>query len=197
MQASEVKQKVVNTMLARYGAEYYTQVKEIAEKIKNTNIERYGSEYTFTSDIIKERIRKVHRTKKYHRNISLLNDYETYLIKPLLNFKCNLCGEEFEAPWGGQAHNHIWCPKCHKSHSNGEDQIYTFLAHIVGKDKILRNKRTVLSNNKELDLYIPDFGLATEFDRLYWHREEAKGANYHLDKTLECQKIRYSINSYF
>jgi len=42
----------------------------------------------------------------------------------------------------------------------------------------------------ELDIYIPAKKLAIEYDGLYWHSESigGKDKNYHLNKTLECEK---------
>ncbi|MHA1676639.1 MAG: hypothetical protein ACTSU6_05615 [Candidatus Njordarchaeales archaeon] len=43
---------------------------------------------------------------------------------------------------------------------------------------------------KEIDIYLPDYQLAIEFDGLYWHSELSRQTNkkYHLDKTLRCRK---------
>ena len=47
--------------------------------------------------------------------------------------------------------------------------------------------RGLLSNNQELDVFIPDCNLAIEVNGLYWHSELAgKGPKYHLNKTIQC-----------
>lgn len=39
----------------------------------------------------------------------------------------------------------------------------------------------------ELDLYLPDYKIAIEYNGLYWHSEKrGKHKNYHIDKTLKC-----------
>ncbi len=45
------------------------------------------------------------------------------------------------------------------------------------------NNRKIISP-KEIDIFLPQYNLAIEFDGLYWHSElNGKDSNYHLDKT--------------
>jgi hypothetical protein len=67
-----------------------------------------------------------------------------------------------------------------------EREVYEFILSLYNKE-IIRNDRTVL-NGKELDIYLPDYNLAIEFNGLYWHSEDYVGKNYHLNKTIECEK---------
>jgi hypothetical protein len=52
----------------------------------------------------------------------------------------------------------------------------------------------VITNTKsviyplELDIYLPELKLSFEFNGLYWHSEEYKEKNYHLNKKIECLK---------
>ena len=42
-------------------------------------------------------------------------------------------------------------------------------------------------NNVNIDLYIPEYNLAIEYDGVYWHTEDkGRGKEYHLSKTLAC-----------
>ena len=36
---------------------------------------------------------------------------------------------------------------------------------------------------QELDIVLPDLGLAFEYNGVYWHSEKFKDKNYHLNKT--------------
>jgi hypothetical protein len=40
----------------------------------------------------------------------------------------------------------------------------------------------------QLDIFIPSHNLAIEYNGLYWHSEEFLKNNYHLNKTIECEK---------
>ena len=46
----------------------------------------------------------------------------------------------------------------------------------------------------ELDIVIPEIKLAIEFDGNYWHSDKFKQEkNYHLNKTIECEKMGYRL----
>ena len=45
-----------------------------------------------------------------------------------------------------------------------------------------------------MDIVIPEIKLAIEFDGNYWHSDKFKQEkNYHLNKTIECEKIGYRL----
>lgn len=54
------------------------------------------------------------------------------------------------------------------------------------------NDRNILEG-KELDIVIPDLGLAIEFNGAYWHSEESVGSNYHLIKTELVEAFGYKL----
>ena len=102
---------------------------------------------------------------------------------------CILCpehGEFLQTP-----SNHLLgqgCPRCAKIISNGETEIYDFCCNILGKNNIKQRVRNILSENKELDIYIPSKNIAIEYDGLIWHSEKFnRDKNYHLKKTNECK----------
>lgn len=80
------------------------------------------------------------------------------------------------------------CPKCGNHLSIAEDEIFDFIGNLIGVDKIEKRNTTIL-NGKELDLYIPSMKIGFEYNGLKWHSEQYnKDKNYHLNKTLECEK---------
>ena len=99
--------------------------------------------------------------------------------------KCNECGRYFTIQANSFLQGH-GCPYHNCNHSKAEGEIANYLEQLGVK--ILRNDRAILPSHKELDIYAPDYGIAVEYDGLFWHNEQNKGANYHLDKTLECQE---------
>ena len=78
--------------------------------------------------------------------------------------------------------------------SNEERELIDFIGEIYS-DEILTSNRSVL-NGRELDVYLPKHNLAIEYNGLYshsykpWAERESliKGPNYHLSKTLDCEK---------
>jgi hypothetical protein len=57
--------------------------------------------------------------------------------------------------------------------------------------------RTVLNNNRELDLHSPSQNIAIEHCGLYWHPEEREGNSYHKKKYLECKELGISLVTIF
>ena len=78
---------------------------------------------------------------------------------------------------------------------SGEEQELIDFISSVYSGEIRTSNRSVL-NGRELDIYLPDLNLAIEYNGLYshsykpWEEKEClvKGPNYHLQKTLDCEK---------
>ena len=81
-----------------------------------------------------------------------------------------------------------YIPHCAKIISSGETEIYDFCCSILGKNNVKQRVRNILSENKELDIYIPSKNIAIEYNGLIWHSEKFnKNKKYHLIKTNECK----------
>lgn len=59
------------------------------------------------------------------------------------------------------------------------------LIQSMGVENIQRHNRKIL-NGYELDIYLPDFKIAIEFNGSYWHSDKIKDKKYHQWKTKEC-----------
>ena len=91
-----------------------------------------------------------------------------------------------------QANSHLLgagCIHCasEKYSSEPEQEIINMLNDLKICD-IQQSNRTILSNYNELDLYLPDYNLAIEYNGLYWHSSEFKDNLYHQRKYEECYK---------
>ena len=69
--------------------------------------------------------------------------------------------------------------------SSPEQEVYDYVKNIYGGE-VIRNNRSILPNNKELDIYIPEKQLAIEFNGCYWHSKLYLSRFYHQDKSKEC-----------
>jgi hypothetical protein len=80
------------------------------------------------------------------------------------------------------------CFKCalESTTSKAELEIGEFISSLGFE--IETSNRTILSNNKELDIYIPSKKIAIEYNGLFWHSELYRDKNYHIQKTQECQE---------
>lgn len=80
------------------------------------------------------------------------------------------------------------CPVCSAGNhaSKIEREICRFLNDFNIKTET--SKRDILSDNQEIDIFLPNFNIGIECDGVYWHSEKFKTNNYHLKKTEECLK---------
>ena len=104
--------------------------------------------------------------------------------------KCKRCGQISEHfIYNGRGKNISsmkLCKICDQYSSLAENEIIKIVKD-CGNINIVKNDRTAISPY-ELDIYIPEKKLAIEFDGLYWHNENVVHSNYHLKKTLLCEK---------
>lgn len=82
----------------------------------------------------------------------------------------------------------VCCPSCRcVGPSNKEVDIRNFIEKILPKENIIFNSRNILDDKRELDIYIPSYNLAIEYNGLYWHSDRVKlDKNYHFTKTKNC-----------
>lgn len=137
-----------------------------------------GSAKSNTDDFI-EKARKVHGNKYNYSKVEYVNAHTKVKIK------CPKHGEFLQIP-----SDHLQgkgCPNCSHFISKAEKEIYEYICQFIGEENIIRRNRTILSDNKELDIYIPKLHIAIEYNGLRWHSEEFnKDKNYHLNKLIEC-----------
>lgn len=120
---------------------------------------------------------------------TVLSQYKNDKEKVLIRHNCDTCNNfEYKVTPNKFISLSRRCPKCNilSQTSKGEDKIYNYIIDLDPNITIIRNDRTLL-DGQELDLYLPDYNVAIEFDGLYWHSEDSgKDKKYHLDKTNKC-----------
>ena len=199
-----IKNKIKITNLKKYGSEYYMGSLEFIEKSKTTCLEKYGATHPMKNLDIKEKLKNVF-IKKYGTNTISENDkfrkdnfgiakninYIKYIGNRISLFKCDL-GKEHQFEISKNIYinrtkvNNPLCTICYPISENNsikELEVLRFIEKIY-KGKILPGYR----DNMEIDIYLPELKLGFEFNGLYWHSEEYKDKNYHLDKTLFFKK---------
>ena len=136
------------------------------EKIKNNKME-----FKRKADII-------HNGKHDYSNVSYNGVVDS------IEIICPIHGKFIQ-----NKHDHLQgcgCPKCGIRLSNSENDLYEYIKTYYSN--VIHNDRNILKPY-ELDIYIPDKKIAIEYDGLVWHSEKYdKDKNYHLNKTLECER---------
>lgn len=84
------------------------------------------------------------------------------------------------------------CPMCRAS--AGEKDLALAMRALLPNTSINTSDRTLLANGQELDIVLPEFALAIEFNGVYWHSEAAgRGASYHQTKTHQAAERGYRL----
>jgi len=86
------------------------------------------------------------------------------------------------------------CTKCSLSNSTAQQEITDFIKSLGVV--VEENNRTLISP-KEIDILLPDYNLAIEYNGVYWHREEIVGRSYHKDKLQKCNDLGVELITIF
>lgn len=192
-QNKEIRNKAKETWIEKYGEDNPQKNKKIREKSIKTNLERYGVKFSFiTDEIIKKRreefYNKLLNSDRIKGSVPLFTLEEYINRKQLNSYRCLSCDNTF--------YDHLdngnipRCPICYpplNGTSKGENELFEIINNLL-PGEVIKGDRTVLENNRELDIYIPSKNLAIEFNGLYWHSLlQEKNQFYHLNKTIECK----------
>lgn len=198
-------------MIKNHGVDNPFLVPEFVKKRNQTNLRLYGNIFPNKTKAIRAKMSKSQKNKpKSRKNFinlkwdKITNYCNESKLKPLFTkeylednklshyennkfkFQCLKCEEVTEV---FLSNGYLPSCKCsyYKGYSLIEDEIYQFLLGYLDKDDIKLNRRDLLSNRMEIDIYIPSKNLAIEVNGIYWHSESlGKYKNYHLDKTEQC-----------
>ena len=188
-----IKDKIKKTVKERYNVDWITKSKFIKNKIKHTVKERYGVDHAMQSPIIKDKIKKTCQ-ERYRVN-------SPSQIK--LNDK-NMLDKLHDKEWLKHQHHDLKksCIDITKEFNLNRGTIIYFMsksgidvkrypssslekeiANYINIENIQTNTRKIIPP-LELDIYLPDYNLAIEYNGLYWHSLHNK--DYHLNKTEKC-----------
>ncbi len=168
---NDVVSQIKKTKLNRYNDENYNNHKQTEE----TNLARYGFRNTWSLTDDKQNpnleiVRDKEKLEKLFPKISVQEIATTYKLHPQTIYYY-LNKHELRVPYT----------------STFEDEIVYFLNEL-GITNIIRNKRTIIG--KELDIFLPDYNLAIEYNGIYWHHDQVPHVTktYHRDKFILCEE---------
>lgn len=108
-----------------------------------------------------------------------------------IRWECLTGGHTWEAHVYSRAkENGSGCPRCQTGVSRDEEELLLWLTELLPEGvNIVTNDRSILGG-QELDIYLPQYHLAIEFNGIYWHTEQqGKDRKYHYQKWEACQKV--------
>lgn len=106
-----------------------------------------------------------------------------------VTIKCLKHNKEFQQNPHGHLQGHLGCPICKQEFttSGQEQEIIQFIKQFYSGN-IIQNYRDIKNGISEIDIFLPELSIGIEFNGLYWHSTEFKTRNYHLQKTINCEK---------
>jgi len=205
-QLDSVKEKKKQTTLKNYGVESPLQSKEIREKFNNTLFNNYGVDSPMKiQSVIDNRKQLVLSGDEFNlkRMLNRINDDTLKFIKRdngVVHFYCNICKSEFVID-SNLITSRLYrgnkiCLNCNKRKS------FSSIVEIIINKLKENNIEYELNNRKllsglELDINLPKYKLAIEINGMYWHCELYKNNDYHLNKTLLCEKREIKLLHFF
>lgn len=199
--SKEVQNKIIQQNLKNFGVKYNTQRKDMINKTKQTKKERYDDENYNNREKVKQTCLKKYGVEHPNQIAMPENVYKILHNKTLLQEQILSLGEKknrtlinlqkslnyYSSIIGQYVNLYNLNDLINYSNiiSNDELEIHSFLND--NNIPFEKNNRTIL-NKKELDVYIPEYNLAIEYNGTYWHSELYKDKNYHFNKSRLCEE---------
>lgn len=110
-----------------------------------------------------------------------------------LKHLCNVCNTEWYAIPNNVVSKESGCPTCAKSIqvSKGEKELLEFIKSLYS-GWVIENDRDILGG-RELDIVLPDLGIAIEYNGVYWHSDQYVENDHQLNKTLKTAEIGFRL----
>lgn len=198
------KQKKTN--LERYGVESTNSLPEIKEKQRNSKIEIYGESpdkwifNNITKFVFKEKYGECNIPNS-HMDYSELSRRLSPNSYKFLDDK-DWCEKAYKDKTTIQisqeldvAHSTVTnylikhdIPRNNWNSISGEENSVLLYIKSIYDGIIIENSRSIISPY-ELDIFIPEFNLAIEYDGIFWHNSDRVGKDYHTKKTSMCLDI--------
>lgn len=123
--------------------------------------------------------------KEYSQDNNTPSNEISYNSAKIVKWNCNQ-GHSWETPVYARVNSNTGCPYCSNA---GTSQQERELADFLSDYTEVITRTTEVIHPNELDIYLPEHGIAIEFNGLYWHTEEkGKGKYYHYNKFNLCQQ---------
>lgn len=196
----ENKNKIKQRNLINFGVENPFASIDIQNRIKQTNLVRYGVENPAKSDFIKNAIKQNNLLKYGVCNPTMLQLSNSGALEKLQS-KDYLINEHHTnkksapeiAEMLGAAPSTIFkylafhdIESKNYGGSYGQKQLCDFIGSIYS-GAIITNKK-IPNSNLEVDIYIPEYNIAIEYNGIFWHSElQGRGRSYHFKKLELCE----------
>jgi len=206
LQSTQVQAKLKQTNLRKYGTEWNVSSTQSQDKKQQTCMERYGTTHAMTDSVREQishtRVHHLHSGELYERAATWARytgfngddwiDVYEKLHDPKWLLDQHMQGRSLteiaktlnvSQPLLTSRFKYFDLPVS-SSNSTGENEVCSFLESL--NVTVNRHVRSIIKPY-ELDIVLPDHGIAIEFNGIYWHSDsKGKTKDYHLMKTKMC-----------
>lgn len=203
MYLESTKDKIKDSNFERYGVENPMQVELFKIKQSESLFKNHSVTSPLKNKDINENMKrtcydtyfdKFKENDRFKNKVTPLFSKEEYFgddRKNKYKFMCNEClNEIYDHIDNGKIPRCLNCYPITTGISKGEIEVYEYVKSILPEGtEIIQSDRTLIAP-LELDIHIPKYNLAIEFDGIYYHCEVSgeKGKQYHLNKTKLCKE---------
>lgn len=195
-------EKYEKTCMEKYGCKNVSQAKMVREKIENHFEKKYGNKNILITDHFHKKMLEKYGVKNRNQIHIIDGRYEDLNNPDWLKEKHKEFSLEQISKILGVTKRTVELKfkklnleindKKNNKRSKLEIEVQNFIEQECGL-KTENSVRTILKNNKELDIYIPEKNIAIEFNGLYWHscfdkNDEKNVSKRHIIKTDECEE---------
>jgi len=193
--------KIKQTNLMRYGVEYIFQTEKCKENLKKGNYKKYGVDNPFKAVSVREKAIKTNLERYGVKSIfqsELYREYLKYVFVEKYGVECPLKSDvilnkikdtmikKYGVSYYIASNDFIHRHRSHMSKAENE-----FFEWIPCENKI-HTERNLISPY-ELDIVLPSYKIAIEYNGLFWHSSRFKDENYHINKTNMCREQGFKL----
>lgn len=205
------QEKARDTIKTKYGVENVMHVDSFVKKIKETNLDKYGVDNICKIKKYADASHKTRMISEYNRLVKRFSEYvspcfteEEYNGRNIeYKWMCKKCGSVFSSKIYTTNFKDDKCiPRCWlcypRMHGESKVELSVFdFVKAVYSGEIRRNVRNVIKPF-ELDIYLPNAGVAIEINGSYWHGDiNGKDELYHQAKTIMCMNKNIQLIQIF
>ena len=191
-----IKDKISNTLKNKT-----TEEKQIIkDKVQKTNLKKYGVKNCLDKNSPIRLKAEINNKEKFIKSLNIwLNENNLEMLDKYVGTKTQSGELQYykfkHIPSNNIFIDHLACgrmpiyedPLTNIGISTYEKEIQDFIKNNIVSEIICNNRKLI--KGFEIDIFLPEFNIAIEFNGLKWHSERnGKGREYHLYKTVECKK---------
>lgn len=201
---NNIKDKIVETMRTKYGTDHHMQTDSMKKRVKKTNLEKYGYENIAQSPEIQDKIKNTNLNKYGYEQATKHPDVKKKIVNTMIiNGNARLFEGNNASFWAEKTgyclsrFNQLVREYGFENAKNMyRTDSYTSLELMF--KSFLDEYQLNYSNHQRLNIndksYIPDFilnNLIVEVDGLYWHSDNCRPDNYHINKKTSYEDAGY------